>query len=424
MSTLDPSSSLARRAWVNPLLAVVVLLLGACTSVQRPGRLSEEDISKLQAVLEQAAASRQSPGLVMAVQVGEAPPWLGATGCQDEACHARMTSEARFRIGSITKSFVGAALLQQADEGKLSLEDTLEQWLPGVFAHIDGRGITLRQLLNHTSGIESFTDSVEWNVAVYTSPTRAWNAPGELLALADALRAANPRVSAPGARFLYSNTNYVLLGMIAAKADGHAVTDWRTVIQTRFFDRLALRHSRLPGRGEVGLDSTNRGYINFYNLYANPQTGSSDCVALTPPCENKDVDITEQDMSNADAAGAIVSTAEDLLVWTRALAQGALLSPGLREQQRAFASTCAPDAPSCDARAVQVGLGLFRQPRYGFIGIKGEIFGFNGTIQYLPEKDLSVVVLSNRTALDGFDVGAVPEEVAAALYPDLRTSSP
>nr|AID65220.1 beta-lactamase [Cystobacter fuscus] len=412
------SSFLVARSWVGPVSAVV--LLGACVTPAQP---SPDDVSvKLQAVLDQAAAFEQSPGMVMAVQLGDSTPWIGVTGCEDEACTRKMTPEAKFRVGSITKNFVGTAILQQVDEGKVHLDDTLEKWLPGVFSHIDGNGITVRQLLNHTSGIESFTESLRWQTTVYESPTQPWNDPYELLKLADELRAANSQVLPPGSQFFYSNTNYVLLGMIAAKADGHPVTDWPVVLQERFFNRLALRDTRVPARGEVGLGSTNRGYVNFYNLFLDPATGRSACSPpFEPPCENKDVDFTEQDVSNAGAAGAIISTVGDLLTWTKAVTKGGLLSRELLRQQQSFFKGCPPAPAECPPGQIEVGLAMFRQPRYGFIGIRGEIHGFNGTIQYLPEKDLTVVVLSNRTALDDRDVGPVPESVAAALYPALKT---
>ncbi|MET0401018.1 MAG: serine hydrolase domain-containing protein [Cystobacter sp.] len=412
---------LASRLVLAP--ATVLAVMGAaCATYPRPP--AEELSDRLQGVLDHAAASSQSPGMVMAVQMGEASPWIGVTGCEDEPCTRKMVPGAKFRVGSITKSFVGTAVLQQVDEGKLRLEDTLEQWLPQVFAHIDGRSITLRQLLNHTSGIESYTDSLRWQVRVYEAPTRAWNAPGELLALADELRASNPQVSAPGERFAYSNTNYVLLGMVSARAEGHPVTEWSRVLEARFFQRLGLHETRVPARGDVTLGSTNRGHVNFYNLFLDPATGRSACSPpFQPPCEDKDVDFTEQDVSNADAAGAIVSTAGDLLTWTRALVKGGLLSEELVRQQRTFSSSCPPAPAPCDSDAVEVGLALFRQPRYGFIGIKGDIHGFNGTIQYLPEKDLTVVVLSNRTALDERDVGPIPERVAEALHPSLKAQN-
>nr|AID65221.1 beta-lactamase [Cystobacter fuscus] len=376
---------------------------------------------KLQALLDKEARVKKSPGMVMAVQVGDSPPWIGVTGCEDAACTRKMTPDSKFRIGSITKNFVGTAILQQVDEGKLRLDDTLERWLPGVFSNIDGKGITLRQLLNHTSGIESYTEAVEWITTLYMRPTQHWKSPEALLSLAEALHEDSIKrwtVISPGTRFSYSNTNYVLLGMISAKADGYSTIEWEKVIQNRFINKLGLSNTRIPSKKDVTLGSTNRGHVNFHNFFGNSRSGESNCVIVDPNCENTDRDFTEQDMSSAWSAGEMISTAGDLLKWVNAELKGPLLSKAIRAQQQTFIETC--HWINCPTDNILVGLGIFKQTKYGFIGHRGEIFGFNGTFQYLPRKDLTVVVLSNRTALDGNHVGNMPEEVAGILFPSLR----
>nr|AID65219.1 beta-lactamase [Cystobacter fuscus] len=419
-----------------------MILLGACATTpkgeaspdestsQRPALLRTAqgevvlDTARLQALLDKESESKKSPGMVMAVQIGNSPPWIGVTGCEDEACTQKMTPEARFRVGSITKNFVGTAILQQVDEGKVHLDDTLEKWLPGVFSNIDGKGITIRQMLNHTSGIESYTEAEEWITTVYMQPTHYWASPEALLSLVKALRdtsISQGTVVAPGSGFYYSNTNFILLGMIAAKADGHSTSEWEKVIQNRFLNKLGLTNSSIPPKRDTSLGSGNRGYVNFYNFLGQDSSGESNCVIVNPNCKNADSDFTAQDMSNAWSAGEIISTAADLTKWINAELKGSLLSEAIRKQQQTFMETCSSSVSgSCHTQDVLVGLGLFKQTKYGFIGHRGEIFGFNGTIQYLPQKDLTVVVLSNRTALDGNHVGNVPEDVAAELFPDLQ----
>ena len=440
-----PAVSAARR--VLTALLPVTVLLSACATTKpssaapeasadapagpvraRAGALSAAtpqavlDPVKLQKVLDDAAASMKSPGLVMAVQIGDGTPWVGVTGCQDEACARKMTPDMKFRVGSISKNFVGVAILQQLDEGKLSLDDSLEKWLPKAFTNIDGNAITVRQLLNHTSGIESYTENEKWLTAVYLKPTHYWQAPGQLLELVQELRKdsiARGTVIKPGSQFSYSNTNFILLGMIAAKADGHPTSDWEPVIQSRFFDKLGMRDSRIPAKKDVQLGSTNQGYVNFYNFLGMGADGKPNCQLVNKDCKNADADFTLQDMSNAWSAGEIISTVGDLLTFINAEAKGTLLSEKTRRLQQTFMETCTPANPHCSTEDVEIGLAMFKQIKYGFIGHRGEIFGFNGTIQYLPQKDLTVVVLSNRTALDGNHVGPIPETVAATLFPDL-----
>ncbi|MET0402877.1 MAG: serine hydrolase domain-containing protein [Cystobacter sp.] len=423
-------------------LLSVVLLLGACATVTRPvaaARLASNDAigdgaspegssltpsqkQQLWDLAGQAILDMKSPGLVIGVQIGNGEPYVFGKGARTDRGGGMQGTE-RFRVGSITKNFVGMAILQQMQEGRLSVDDTLERWLPKVFSNIDGNRITLRQLLNHTSGIESYTEAEFWISNVYLHPTHTWQAPGDLLALVEMLRAesiAGNTVIPPGSRFSYSNTNFILLGMIAAKVDGYGDYAWERVIQNRFFNRLGMSGSHIPGPHDVELGPAegNHGYVNFYNFLKDAQGGSS-CPYLNPGCENEDMDFTQQDMSNAWSAGEIISTARDLVTWINAEVKGELLSPPYRELQQSFMDTCPASSPHCPTQCVQVGLGMFRQTTYGFIGHRGEIFGFNGTIQYLPQLDLTVVVLSNRTALDGYHVGLIPEAVAKTLFPGL-----
>ncbi|WP_157823841.1 serine hydrolase domain-containing protein [Melittangium boletus] len=399
---------------MTAVLLAALLVLSGCRTIgfpkpSKPKPLPPEVTLKLQSVLEEAQAYEQAPGMIMAVRIGDSEPWIGAIGCEDEACTRKMSPQATFRLGSITKNFVGMAILQQASEGKLRLDDTLEKWLPGVFPNIDGNAITIRQLMNHTSGIESYTDNPPWIITVYKNPLNVWNSPQELLGLAQQLRdqsIANHTVIPPGSTFWYSNTNGILLGMIAAKVDGYPVTDWQQVLQRRFFRQLGLRHTQIPEVGNASVGSDNRGYANFFNFL-----GEANCRMIDPSCTDKDVDITLQEMSNAWSAGAIISTVGDLLKWFDAEVKGDLISPEIRRQQQAFIDTIVPN--------LQVGLSMFKQTKYGFIGHRGEVFGFNATMQYLPGKDMTVVVLANRSALNGRHVGPVPERVFEVLFPEM-----
>ena len=150
----------------------------------------------------------------------------------------------RFRAGSIIKPFVAAATLQLVEEGRFALDDPLPAVLPsGVierFAEADR--ITVRMLLNHTSGIGEYNDAA-FKREVLADPRRQW-AVSELLDRAAAL----PRAGAPGERFAYSNANYNLLGLILEQATGKP---WRAVIRERVIERLSLRHTSLPEPGDA-----------------------------------------------------------------------------------------------------------------------------------------------------------------------------
>lgn len=387
-----------------------------------PGGASMEAV--LQGQLETANTLLHSPGMVIGVQIGDDPPWIGATGILNQETREPMNTKQRFRLGSITKSFLGTCVLQLVGEGKIGLDDTLETWLPGVFQHIDGKAIKIRNLLSHTSGIESFTEDINrWFLNVYQVPVEyMFKVPDELLAMADGLREQNIASGSvvPVGEFRYSNTNFILLAMIATKADGIPNYDWATMVKKRVFDRVGMKDTSIPEPSDAGLaGSQNHGYINWMNNLLSPCDKAADlCLLVTPNCENEDVDFTQQNMTNAWAAGAIISTAEDLLKYLKAQMRGDLLTDDLRAEQQSFGPTY-PNQPT-----LEVGLAIFRQGWYGLVGHRGEIYGFNATIQYQPDTETSIVVLSNRTALDGNHVGSVPESLFGAIFPGRSKQNP
>lgn len=205
----------------------------------------------------------------------------------------------RFRVGSITKTFVAAVVAQLAGEGKLAFDDTVERWLPGMVPN--GQNITLRELLNHHSGLFDYLEDPRVLAPyLHGNFAHAWT-PEQLVAISNA----HPPLFPPGSRFSYSNTNYILLGLIVPAATGRSL---QTELRERIFTPLKLRSTffatgqRIPGPHAHGYflpDSRTR----------------QDTTAVSP--------------THAGAAGAIVSTADDLARFYRALLSGRLLRPDL-----------------------------------------------------------------------------------------------
>jgi len=163
--------------------------------------------------LQQALDKLVSDGVpgVIALQRQGGQQRHAASGVADLETQEPIRATNRFRIGSITKSFVSTVVLQLADERRLTLDDTVERWLPGVVPN--GGAITVRQLLNHTSGLYSYTD-LPFYLQLLREPLRTWQ-PLQLVQLA----VAHPPLFAPGTSWSYSNTNYILLGLIIAAVD-------------------------------------------------------------------------------------------------------------------------------------------------------------------------------------------------------------
>jgi D-alanyl-D-alanine carboxypeptidase len=229
----------------------------------------------------------------------------------------------RFRAGSITKSFVATVALQLAGESKLSLSDTVERWLPGILPY--GDHVTVRQLLNLTSGVP---DNQEWVDAEFIkgNMTRSWS-PRELVALVADKR---PDFK-PGTSWAYSNTSYVLAGLIIERATGHSLAH---EVEQRIIEPLHLRRTSFP----VNETTIAGPHANGYALV-----------------DGKLLDVTTVNPSGMWAAGNLVTDAADLARFWRALLGGKLLTSA---QLSAMKTT----VPSFEGTALRYGLGTQEIP--------------------------------------------------------------
>ncbi|MFE0250268.1 serine hydrolase domain-containing protein [Streptomyces sp. NPDC059010] len=258
-------------------------------------------------------------------------------GVADTATGEAVRPGDRFRIASASKTFVATVVLQLAGEGRLSLDDTVEDWLPGVVSGNgnDGSGITVRQLLQHTSGLHNYTADlpVLGTVAGFKADRyRTWTAE-ELIA-----RAMRHRPDfAPGTKWSYSNTGYIVVGMIIKKATG---TSWQQEVTRRIIRPLHLRDTLAP---------TTQPHIPGRHLH-----GYSHFEGSGPT-----IDVTEFNPSAAGAAGAMISTAADLTRFYQALLGGRLLRPA---QLTAMKTTVRTPPLDYVWPGASYGLGLMRIP--------------------------------------------------------------
>lgn len=240
--------------------------------------------------------------------------------------------QARYRIGSLTKPVVAAAVLRLAEEGTIELAAPVEDYLPGQVrgegdgAAIDGRLITIRQLLQQVSGLPEFSDVMD---------------PGEdPPAVEEQLRVALQRTppGRPGERFFYANTNYLVLGMIIEAATGR---DFRQVVTEYVLRPLQLRDSYWPVRGELGIRGT---HAHTYAIDPDhPDQGP--------------VDVTKTDGYSLGASGGLVSTPADLSRFWHGVFAGGLLSPStLATMTRPTVAVLDPSWPD----GARYGLGIAR----------------------------------------------------------------
>ncbi|MFJ4797093.1 serine hydrolase domain-containing protein [Kitasatospora purpeofusca] len=257
-------------------------------------------------------------------------PWRGAAGVSDLATGRPAEADGRFRIGSVTKVFVSTVLLQLVGEGRLRLDDPVERHLPGVVPN--GAAITVRQLLNHTSGLFNYTEDTSFLVTNeaeledYAHGTWRYRdyRPEQLAAVS----AEHPPYFAPGQGWHYSNTNYVLAGMIVRKVTGRA---WQQEVERRIVRPLHLEDTVFPGSG-TGFGGPHA------HAYLDLPAGPADITRLNP--------------SVVDAAGNGISTTTDLDRFHAALFGGKLLRPA---EMSALTDTVASTDPD-----MGYGLGVFR----------------------------------------------------------------
>ncbi|MFJ5267557.1 serine hydrolase domain-containing protein [Streptomyces sp. NPDC088358] len=278
--------------------------------------------------------------------------WSATTGVGDLRTGEPRGGSDRYRVGSITKTFVATVLLQLEGEGRLSLDDTVDRWLPGlVRGHgNDGRKVTVRRLLNHTSGIFDYTEDEDFVRTYFLKDgflrhRYDTKSPAELVAIATGHRP----LFAPGASWSYSNTNYILAGMVIEKVTGHS---YATEIDRRIIAPLGLRATSVPGTRTTLPRPSSRAYSKL-------------AATTTGPT----YDVTTLNPSLASSAGGMISDSSDLNRFYTALLRGRLLPPEqLKEMKTTVAAEGIPNA--------RYGLGLIDRT----LGCGVHVWGHDGGI--------------------------------------------
>ncbi|WP_203612643.1 serine hydrolase domain-containing protein [Amycolatopsis sp. SID8362] len=304
------------------------------------------------------------PGAAAVVQDGPRTR-VTRSGTGDVATGKPFPRNGSFRAGSVTKTFVATVVLQLVGEGRVKLDAPVERYLPGL---LPDRRITVRQLLQHTSGLYNYTADLDQSDPEALRHRGA--EPAELVAMA----LKHPALFPPGAGWSYSNTNYIVAGMLAERVTGHALAD---LLSQRITRPLGLRDTYLPRRGDEKLPAPHAvGYA---------------------PIGGRLVDFSDFDATIAGAAGGLVSTPADLDRFYGALLSGRLLRPAeLAEMRRTVpADLGVPGAG--------YGLGLGRIPVScgEFWGHEGGIIGFTNLAGVGPDgRRVTVVLNENPTPAD------------------------
>ncbi len=295
-----------------------------------------------------------------------------AYGVADAEFEVPADEETMFRIGSVTKQMTAALVMRLVEQKKLALDDDLSRYVPEF--PLQGRKVTIEQLLNHTSGIKSYTDvGEEWEKLWPKELTHA-----ELLALVQDA----PFDFEPGTNWHYNNTGYYLLGMVIEKVTGKGYAE---AMQAELFTPLGLIRTRYDSNRDL---IKNR--AQGYGLH-----------------EGRLVNDLLLGMSQPGAAGGILSTAGDLVRWQMALTSGKVVKP------ESFARMTKPTVLP-NGHDTRYGFGLQMTDWEGHARVEhgGGIFGFNSTLYWFPKDDLHIAVISNGEPVSS---GKLAEAIAYAL---------
>ncbi len=322
--------------------------------------------SPLQRVLDDYSAER-NVGLQASVIFPDGSQWNGVSGFASHEKECPVTSEHHFGIGSVTKLYTAALVMLQAEAGTLSLDDPISKWLDLPYAE----QVTLRMALNHTSGIPDYTSDAAFLLRYVGLPEKSWR-PDELVEVISD----KPLQFAPGARHEYSNSNYLLLGIILEKASGKP---YAALLQ-EMTDELGLRDTyylKYPAD------------IFIANAYDEDllHVGAPNLTGLRLSLH-----------SGAFSAGGIVCTSSDVARFTRALFTGKILSDESLAEMTTFVDAPDEDAPE----RIGYGLGV-RQMVIGeesFVGHTGAIPGYSAVTAFGVDNGITITILGNLSVIE------------------------
>ena len=375
-TTLPPVATLPPPATATPPETPALTPSSTIYHTPRPAPTDTELAPRLQNLLDEWLTTAGAPGAVLGVRLTDGRTAIVASGWRDEAGDDPVEPTDRFRIGSVTKTIVATLVLDMAADELIDLDADLATYLPDA-PHADE--VTIRQLLGHTSGMPDFFLLSEYQTAILISPGRVWDPAGVLDLVSDP-----PLDFEPGTDWAYSNTNYLLLGLVAEEVTGDPLA---RLLRERVSEPLGLT--------DTFLDELEPGPPV-------PVAGHHDLDGDGVPDSLAGIPYTALVTSGA-AAGGLSSTALDVLDFADGLFGARLLS----EEALAEMLTPTPHYP-----AYGLGIGRLVTDAGEAWGHTGALPGFSTVFARSLEGGETIVVLVNRSAAD---VEALARAVAALL---------
>ncbi len=338
--------------------------------------------ARLQKTLDRFAVAHRLPGASVTITWPDGRTWTGTTGLADVKTGRKVTADTAFAIASMSKTFTSALILSLVDDGKLSLDSKVATILPAVRLGTPGvpipPGVTVRMLLDHTSGLADFFFGKGIDAALLARRGATWTAD-------QALAYVGKPLGKPGRTWHYSNTNYLLLGLLAEKVVGKP---FATQIRDRFLDPLKLDGAYIQVAEKPPGPIAQGYYYTGYSLAEVPK-GLADARRTVVPFTSV--------ITAAGSAGDVAATSADLAAWARALYGGAVLRPETLAAAVADAKKTARYHPY-----VPYGLGV-QVTKIGdrvALGHSGRFIGVRGELRYLPADGLAIAIVANQNGVD------------------------
>jgi CubicO group peptidase (beta-lactamase class C family) len=385
----------------NPCVAAAAALLALLCSPELCGQ-SAEPIARVEDSVFAGLVKPGEPGFAVLVRYGGRNGYMRTEGVRDFRSNAKIDAHTNFRLASFTKQFTAMAIMLLVHDGKLRYDESLSKIFSDFPSY--GKAITIRNLLNHTSGLPDYEDAMD-AVEKVKGPT--WTPEKQIqdAEVLELLKKEKAGKFAPGTSWSYSNSGYVVLGVIVAKASGKSYADF---LHKTIFAPLKMNDTLVFQRGK--------------NQVANRAFGHSK--------ENGALKETDQSSTSATLGdGGIYSNLEDLAKWDDALRnhillsepefQPALVPVKLNDGSEPQWPTEANDDNLHPGKPVSYGFGWFLDPHQGHPRMwhTGSTMGFRTVIERFTQGDgLTVIILCNRTDVD-------PEKLAlkvASFYPPLK----
>ena len=386
------------RRWMRPAALALALLAGAgttgfTTTPTRPAESAPPPAATLDPGLAaridelvRAALTNGATGAVVGISDPVRGSYLQAYGTADTA-GTPMTTDVHYRIASVTKTFTAQAVLRLAEQGELSLDDPLAEYVPDIPY---GDQITLHHLLAMRGGVYDFVADDEFMARYVADPLLPGWSPYDVLEI---IRAHADEAIPPDQATVYSNSDYVLLGLVIERVTGRSAQQ----VTTSVIEDLGLAETSYPTTAALPEPFTH-GYVNTDSALAPADPGD----------EPRDVTLSNPVVPFT--AGAVVSTVPDMIRYAEQLASGAGLAPETARLRQDWTPLT-----SAGLRA-QYGLGVLQLGNW--VGHNGSVFGYSDMVSHLPEEAASVVVMVNAADGEASPATDLWFQIATLLYPD------